>query len=95
MHRQPERTLTVNKAMHGQAVWTPAAQEMHQQSWGADSLHAPCGKVFCRQAVLGHIAAWAASELCSCVCRALTNGASLDKELPDELLCHLQGTQHA
>ena len=37
----------------------------------------------------------AASELCFCACRALTNRASLDKELPDELFCHLQGTQHA
>ena len=37
----------------------------------------------------------AASELCFSACRALTNRASLDKELPDELFCHLQGTQHA
>ena len=74
---------------------TPAAQEVYQQSQGADSLHAHCGKVCCGRAVHWYTAVWATPELSTCACRALTDGASLDEKLPDELFCHLQGTQHA
>ena len=86
-------TADNNGTMHWQAVRCERLPPRMCTNRARGRQH--CGQVCGGQAVQGHIEVRAASELRSCACRALTDRASLDKELPDELFCHLQGTQHA